>query len=123
MTVYVLGNPEIEEDSLPLRILPKLREALPEINFEIKDPNEDWGVDDSFILIDTVRGIEDVTVFETLSAFTRTKSVTMHDFDVFLNLMFLEKLGMLMEYKIVGVPPTMNEDEAFEKVVATIRPS
>ena len=41
MRVLVLGNPLIPEDSLPLKLLPKLRKKFPRIEFVEFDPNED----------------------------------------------------------------------------------
>jgi len=108
--VFVFGNPDLEIDSLPVKLLPKLREKFPEITFTILDPNEEWDVERDMIIIDTVVGIEEVTVFESLEAFSKTPRVTCHDFDAYTNLQFLKKLGTIDSTYIIGIPVGIPED-------------
>ena len=35
MKIYVLGNQILDEDSIPLKILPKLKKKFPDINFKV----------------------------------------------------------------------------------------
>ncbi|MEK7576300.1 MAG: hypothetical protein AAB482_01260 [Patescibacteria group bacterium] len=116
MNVFVFGNPDIEEDSLPLRILPHLQKEFSNIVFETLDPNEDWNIPENLVIIDTVVGIKDVTALDSLDAFESAPRVSLHDFDAYTNLRLLQKLGKLKKIKIIGVPPDMEEDIAFEKV-------
>ena len=119
-TIFIFGNLELEMDSLPLRILPELQKAFPSINFEIKDPNEEWVVPEKLIIIDTAVGLKKVKVFEDLDSFDSSPRLTMHDFDALANLRYLKKLGRLKEIKIIGLPPDMSESEAIESVVKVI---
>lgn len=112
MTVYVFGNPNLPADSMPLRILPALRARFPQAQFEVKDPNEEWDVPEELVIIDTVQGVAEVTVFDDLAKFAATPRVTMHDFDALTNLRYLQKLGKLKKIKIIGVPPEIDEQEA-----------
>lgn len=116
MTIFVFGNPDVELDALPLRILPRLQKAFPDISFEVKDPNEEWDVPEELIAIDTVVGIDAVRVFDDLAPFLAAPRVSLHDFDAFANLSLLKKLGRLKQIKIIGLPPTISDDEAFEAV-------
>ncbi len=116
MHVYLFGNPDLEMDSLPLQLLPKLREQFPDITFTVLDPNEEWDVERDMVIIDTVVGIEKVTVFESLEAFSKTPRVTCHDFDAYTNLLFLKKLGKVSSVKILGVPPSISQDRALEEI-------
>ncbi len=102
MTIYVFGNPDIPEDSLPLRILPRLRLAFPDISFEIKDPNEEWDVPENLTVIDTAVGINGIHVFSDLETFSNTPRVSLHDFDALTQLRYLQKLGKL---KKITKPP------------------
>jgi len=111
-TIFIFGNPELEMDSLPLKILPELQSAFPSIHFEIKDPNEEWDVPEKLTIIDTVIGIKKVTVFDNLDSFDISPHLTMHDFDALANLKYLKKLGKLKKIKIVGVPSDMSEKKA-----------
>lgn len=112
MTIYIFGNQDLAVDSLPLRILPKLQKEFPEIQFKIVDPNEEWDVPEEFVIIDSVMGIDKVTVFDSLKSFVPAPNVTMHDFDAHANLRYLQKLGRLKKIKIIGIPPMMDEDQA-----------
>lgn len=119
--VFVFGNINLDNDSLPLRIMPKLQEKFPDIEFEVRDPNEEWNVPEEFIIIDTVIGIKGVKVFNTLDKFLSAPRVSMHDFDFLTNLQYLTKLGKIKKIKIIGIPPDMEESEAIKKVSATLR--
>lgn len=122
MKVYVFGNPDMEQDSLPLKILPDLKKKFPDIKFEIKDPNEEWNIPEELLVIDTVLGIKDIKIFDDLKTFVSSPQVSMHDFDALANLRFLQKLGKLKKIKIIGVPPTLTQEEAFREV-SSILPS
>ena len=121
MTIYLFGNPDLEFDSLPLRILPELRKNFPNIDFKILDPNEEWEIPEEFNIIDTVVGIPDLTVFNNLKYFIEAPRVSVHDFDAFFNLIYLQKLGKLGKIRIFGIPPEMKEPEALEKLTKIIQ--
>ncbi len=120
MTVFVFGNPDLPEDSLPIRLLPKLKKRFSDIDFQIKDPNEDWDIPEEMVVIDTVTGIDRVTVFSDLEHFASAPRLTMHDFDLGSYLKYLKKLGKLKNIKIIGVPPTLAESEALDQVATTL---
>jgi len=119
--VFVFGNINVENDSLPLRMIPKLQEKFPDIKFEIRDPNEEWDVPEEFVIIDTVIGIKGVKVFNTLDKFLSAPRVSMHDFDFLTNLQYLWKLGKIKKIKIIGMSPNIGESEAIKKVSATLQ--
>jgi len=103
--IWIFGNENVEEDSLPLRLMPGLNKRLPGVQFILKDPNEEWdALPNPFIIIDTVRGIKEVTVFTDLDQFVSTPQVTVHDFDLGMKLRWLQKLGKLPPFKIIGIP-------------------
>ncbi len=120
MTIYIFGNPDLPEDALPLRLLPKLKKKFPAAIFEVKDPNEEWDVPERLIVIDTVAGIDGVQAFHGLGAFARAPRVSMHDFDALTQLRLLQKVGKLKEVAVIGVPPGMDDGEALESVTAAL---
>lgn len=120
MNVFVFGNQDVQEDSLPLKILPRLRERFPEIQFTVVDPNEEWNMPQEAVVIDTVIGIEKVMVFNGLERFTTSPRLTMHDFDALAQLRYLQKLGKIKKVTVIGVPPAISEDKAFEVIAETI---
>lgn len=116
MVIYIFGNPDLEFDSLPLRILPKLKKDFPNIRFEIKDPNEDWEIPSLLIIMDTVIGIERIEIFNDLGVFAQSPRVSVHDFDLGTYLRYLKKLDKLETIKIIGVPPILSELEALNQL-------
>jgi len=119
MKIFVFGNPDLDFDSLPLKILPELKKQLSKIDFETKDPNEEWDVPEEFIVIDTVLGIDTPVIFENLENFSAAPRISMHDFDAFTNLKYLKKLGKIKKIKIIGLPPIISEKKALEFLVKT----
>ena len=99
-----------------LRILPKLRLRFPQIDFEFKDPNEEWDFPEELIVIDTVVGIRKVKVFDDINKFDTSPRVSMHDFDALANIRLLIKLGKIKKVKIIGIPPSMKKEEAISEV-------
>ena len=121
MTVFIFGNPDVEEDSLPLKILPELRKKCPGIDFLTKDPNEDFELPEEAVIIDVVAGLKETHVFDSLEDFEAPPRMTLHDFDLFGHLQLLKKLGKLpSKIKIIGVPPMMSEEEAIDSIMAVL---
>ena len=121
MTVFVFGNPDLQADSLPLRILPALKERCPGAVFKVQDSNEEWEAPEELTVIDTVLGIDKVKVFDDLEDFASTPRVSLHDFDAATNLRYLQKLGKLpSKIKIIGVPPMISEKEAEDSVASIL---
>jgi hypothetical protein len=126
MIIYVFGNPDLPEDALPIRILPKLRREFPDFSFEVKEPNEEWDPPEELVVIDTAIGIKEVTVFPDLSKFTPAPRITMHDFDALANLRLLVKLGKIKKVTVIGIPPTISESDAVNtitRILSSFNPS
>lgn len=105
MEIWLFGNSDLDSDNLPLKLLPELKKRLPGVQFVLKDPNEEWDdIPNPLIIIDTVQGIKDVTVFTDLNQFQSTPRVTVHDFDLDMKLRWLQKLKKLPPFTIIGTP-------------------
>lgn len=114
--VFVFGNQDLEFDSLPLRILPELKQRFLEIEFEIKDPNEELDLDDAYIL-DAIEDIAKTTLFSDLESFAPFRPrLTVHDFDLYTQLALLKKTSRLGSVKIIGIPPRLSESETINQV-------
>ena len=111
-----MGNPDLPQDSLPLRLRPQLVKEFPRINFVIQDPLEEWPVKDRLIIIDTVEGLNEVRVFTSLDDFGATPLVTMHDFDLKNELSLRAKLWKLPPFVIIGLPPQLSAAEAIRQL-------
>jgi hypothetical protein len=116
MKIYVIGNPLVSEDSLPLQLLPRLKESYPRIRFEEADPNDNFIPEEGSYIIDTVKGLDRVTRFDSLDAFEVTESVSPHDYDLGFHLLLLQKLHKITSVGIIGVPKNGNSEDVFKAV-------
>jgi len=120
MKIYVVGNPLVPEDSMPLKLLPKLKKAYPCIDFEEADPNENFIPEEGSIIIDTVAGIDRVTLFDSLNAFTETHSVSPHDYDLGFHLLLLKKLHKIQSVRLIGIPQKASSADILKAVAGCI---
>jgi len=118
--VYVFGNPDLEEDSLPVRLTPLLRARFPEVDFEVMDPNEEWDVPRELVVLDTLVGAKDVAVFNDLESFAASPRFTVHDFDALTNLRLLQKLGRLQKVTVIGIPQDTTVEQALASVSSVL---
>ncbi|MBI4146991.1 hypothetical protein HY489_06680 [Candidatus Woesearchaeota archaeon] len=116
MNIYVCGNPLVDEDSLPIKILPMLRRNHPAIQFTEFDPTEDLPKAPELTFIDTVINAKDVVLLKDIDAFVQTKALSLHDFDLGINLKLAKKIGQLKSVRIIGVPPKTTEKDALIKI-------
>ena len=107
-------------DSLPIRLLPVLEKRFPDIDFVVLDPNEEWKIPEEMVMIDTVVGIKELTVFNDLKHFIEAPRVSVHDFDAFFNLIYLQKLGKLKKIKIFGLHSGVDEFTAEDSLTKEI---
>jgi Ni,Fe-hydrogenase maturation factor len=116
-TIYIFGNPLLDFDNLPLKLVLKLRKIFPEIDFLIADPTENLKLHHKeLIIIDTIEGIKKVALVNDLDTIKTEKIYSLHDFDLGFNLKLLQKIGKLSKIKIIGVPMGAKEKEAFRQV-------
>jgi Ni,Fe-hydrogenase maturation factor len=120
MKIYVSGNRLVKKDSLPLRILPKLKKYFPKIEFAELDPSENLP-SENLIIIDTVVGIDAVKIFSSIDFFEGEKNYSVHDYDFLFELKLNKKLGKLNDVKILGVPPNLTEQKALEQLKKEIK--
>ena len=108
--VYVLGNPLEPADRPAVKLLPKLKEKFPQINFVRLDPTEEMNLNDTkdMMFFDTVIGINKVTKFDDVNQWKVSPRVTVHDYDLPLTLGILKKLGKIKNITIIGIPPKGN---------------
>lgn len=108
-TVYYCGNELVSEDRAVVRLIPKLQETFPEYAFIHLDPTEGIPEDSTLVILDTVIGIEEVTVFDSLYRFTVPPRFTVHDYDLLHDLQILVKLRKIESFYVIGVPANIND--------------
>ncbi|MCX6816043.1 MAG: hypothetical protein NT120_04295 [Candidatus Aenigmarchaeota archaeon] len=119
--VYVSGNPLVREDSIPLRIMPKLQEKFPNIEFRELEPTDNMPEEERLNIIDTIIGIDNVTVVKDIDKIVTGKVYSLHDFDLGFNLKLMKKMGKLKSVSIIGVPPHIDEEKALLGVKKALR--
>jgi hypothetical protein len=115
-TFFVFGNPLVDEDSLPLRIVGKLREMFPSFEFKEFDTIEDLEPQREMNIIDTVKGIKNVELIEDVDKITTDKIYSMHDFDLGYNLKIWKKMKLVEKVKIFGIPSDMKDEDALSEL-------
>ncbi len=121
--VYVLGNPLEEVDALPIKFLPRLREAFPSFDFVEIDPTENFPEEEHLVIVDTIINATQVIVWTDVNAIKSSPSYSLHDFDLGMTLKLMKKMGKLKQVTIFGVPPGQSgrsEKEIFQQLVETM---
>jgi Ni,Fe-hydrogenase maturation factor len=119
--IYVFGNPLVKEDSIPLKLIDKLRKEFPSLKFKEFDTVEDLELGKELNIIDTVKGIKKVEIIEDIDKIVTEKIYSMHDFDLGYNLKVLKKMKMIDKVRIFGIPIKISETEAFEQLKKLIK--
>ncbi|RLG20325.1 hypothetical protein DRN67_00275 [Candidatus Micrarchaeota archaeon] len=122
--ILVFGNPLVKEDSLPPKLLPKLRKEFPELEFVEFDAAENLESEgEELAIIDSVKGIERVRIIESIDSLYESKRYSMHDFDLAITLKLLKKMSLVKRVRIFGVPAEYDEGRAFAELKALIKAS
>ncbi len=119
MKILVFGNLLTKQDNLALKLLPKLRELFPDIEFKEFDPTENLEAEienKKLSILDVVQGINNVTIIRDIEQLSQNKVYSMHDFDLAYNLKLLKKIGKLKEIEIIGLPQNISEGEAISQI-------
>lgn len=105
-------------DSLPLRLIGRLAERFPAIEFKEFDPSEDLEKEGrDLAIIDAAEGIDRVTLLTDIDSIRPPKSVcSLHDFDLGFSLKLLKKAGYIDSVRVFCVPMGIGEDAALSQL-------
>jgi len=118
MQILVFGNVLVEGDNLALKLMERLREEFPDVEFIELDPSEELqNYGRNLRIIDAVMGIDEVRVLKLSSVedFEKVeigKVYSMHDFDLGYNLKLLKKMKLIDSVEVICLPFTLGEDES-----------
>ncbi len=107
LKVFCFGNEWVEGDSLAKELADELE--IDGVKFIKCDDVED--VEDGVIL-DVVRGLDDVQVVTELDRFKSLQPCSAHDLDLAFFLKLLKEMGHLNEVKIICLPMGMEKERA-----------
>ncbi len=124
MKIYVVGNPLVDEDSLPLKILPHLEKLFPKIKFMTVDPNENFPPPNEreLFIFDTVGGIKKPQIFTLSDIAHNYKLISPHDYDLGVHLLLLKKLKKIDSANIIGIPAKMSiaNHRLLDEIISTL---
>ena len=103
MIIYVFGNPLDSSDSLSLSFKLYLEELFPDCEVIHQDPTDEFIPEDDSIMIDTIVGLDKITVFDNIDSFVESPRISVHDYDLALHLKLLKKLNKIQNIKIIGL--------------------
>lgn len=126
MKISVFGNPDLKEDNLVVKLVPRLRKRFPEIEFRVEDPVgglEPPPKDELWVILDVAKpanakaaGQGEIVVFDDIDKLVDERRVSLHDYDVAMELKLLKKLGKIKNLKIMAVPKGMGKSKALKKI-------
>ncbi len=119
--VWLFGNPDLEKDALPIQLKPELEKLFPKLTFVVRDPLDEWPEQDKLVIIDTVRGLNEVRAFVSLDSFQSHPFVTMHDFDLMAELAWRKKMNKLPPFVVLGVPEGAPQEQAIQELTPLLR--
>lgn len=104
--IYYLGNVILKEDNVTHKLIPQLEKQFPQFNFIHLDPTEEMpeSENNQLIFLDTIVGINKVKVFHSLRNFVSLSRISVHDYDLYLDLSLKIKLGNITKFTLIGVP-------------------
>ncbi len=121
-TIHVFGNPLLDFDNLPIKLLPELKKEFPKFNFIHLDPNENIKpINKELIIIDTVINIDKVKIFDDIDSIELNNIYTAHDLDLGFNIKLLQKINKLDKIIIFGIPPKLKKDTALKQLIKEIK--
>lgn len=122
MQISVFGNSDLKQDNLPVQILPELKKIFPQANFSHLDPYEfDLPPENPWIIIDTVKGLQKVSLLTPNQISTTASRTTLHDFDLTWQLQLIQKIKKNITIYIVGIPMGYKKDKALTEVKAILQ--
>lgn len=116
--LLTFGNPDMEDDSLALRLGEELkREGLEVVRCSQPDDILQYP---EGVILDVAQGVKDVTLLTNGSLIKASGISTLHDFDVGFFLKIMESTGS-NPYKVIAIPQKGELPELKEKVLALIK--
>lgn len=110
MKISVFGNPDLAGDSAAIKLIPWLKKKYPGAEIKVEDPAEGLRPADNWLVIDVCQGIKKITEFADIDQFAAVRRVSVHDYDLALELKLLKKLGKIKQLTIIAVPPEKNRN-------------
>ena len=128
--IFVFGNEFFEGDEVPKKIAKLIIEDFKfntKFQFDFifaESPNEILNAKNELIILDVVKGINEVKLLENIDDLILANSVTCHDLDLGFYLKLMKQTGQITKVKIIGIPfgntNYLNLKEKIEKILLNV---
>ncbi len=101
--IFVFGNEFFEGDEVAKNLAKQINNS----NFEFifaESPNEILNAEKDLIILDVVKGINEVKLLENIDDLVLENSVTCHDLDLGFYLKLMKSTGKITTVKIIALP-------------------
>lgn len=102
--IFVFGNSLVKEDCLAHEVVKKLEGRVKGIEFEAVESLDDLDTKKDLCIIDVCLGLKKVETIEDIDRLEAKQPVSVHDFDLALELKIRKKVGQLKKVKIIAIP-------------------
>lgn len=119
MKIYVFGS-DLSGDHMARKVAKELKEHLSHDFVFTNDPT-DLLYEHELVVMDAVKGITKVRVFQNPQEFYATKICSLHDFDLGYFLQLSERLQLKKKITIIGVPMKGRYEEIRDQVTDSLQ--
>ncbi len=114
--IFVFGNEYFEDDCVAKELAKKI--ANSDFEFILAEtPNEILNSNSELIILDVVKGIQEVKLIEKIDDLVLANTLTCHDLDLGFYLKLMQETGQIKSVKIIGLPYGNNDYEYLKKKV------
>jgi hypothetical protein len=117
--VLCFGSFGAEGDDIAFKICERLEGKMSGVIFKkCISPMDilDFAEKGNLFILDAVRGLDNVMVFESTDEFRKVKSLTAHDLDLGTVMKVLKGAGKIRDIKIIGIPASSDHIKAAKEV-------
>ena len=101
--IFVFGNEFFEGDEVAKNLAKQINNSSFEFIFA-ESPNEILNASNDLIILDVVKGINEVKILENTNDLVLENSVTCHDLDLGFYLKLMKSTGKIKTVKIIALP-------------------
>ena len=122
-TIYILGNPDIAQDNIAYKTADKLKKLFSNVKFlpQYKLDLDKVSKYTNLWLMDAAINLDKVAYITNLEQLSLPPRLTLHDFDIVIQLKLMQKLHLVKHINIIGIPYNLNLHKAVSQAGAIIK--
>lgn len=111
----------MKNDSLPISLLPSLKEKFPNVEFIETDPADIDVEKGELIILDTAKGIKEVTLLDDVDKLENDNMLSLHGLGLAEQLALMKAAGRTVRLKIICVPEKIPQKKALEDIAKILK--